>query len=136
MSAFSEDGQIFPQKVNIQVGTKRYMSPEILAAILNVANFEEFKMADIYSYALVLWEICCRIQTSQQAQMLNGHKRMISFSSSSGIATSSDRTLNSSNSSYTPRYRPMMNIDNEMSALNSTVGSYLTFNNLFISLGN
>lgn len=38
------------------------MAPEILMSTLNLSNFDEFKMADIYSYALVLWEICCRIQ--------------------------------------------------------------------------
>ncbi|KAH7684749.1 serine-threonine protein kinase [Aphelenchoides avenae] len=49
-----ENGIIVPEKVNIQVGTKRYMSPEVLAKSLNVRNFTEFKMSDIYSFSL-----CC-----------------------------------------------------------------------------
>lgn len=48
------------QGVNVQVGTKRYMAPEVLARALNPANFDEFKQADIYSYALVLWELLSR----------------------------------------------------------------------------
>lgn len=44
------------------MGTRRYMAPELLARTLNITNFDEFKCADIYSYALVLWEICQRIE--------------------------------------------------------------------------
>jgi hypothetical protein len=33
------------------------MAPELLSRTLNVANFEEFKRADIYSFSLVIWEI-------------------------------------------------------------------------------
>uniref|UniRef100_H3CLW2 TGF-beta receptor type-2 n=1 Tax=Tetraodon nigroviridis TaxID=99883 RepID=H3CLW2_TETNG len=39
-----------------QVGTARYMAPEVLEARLNLENTESFKQADIYSMALVLWE--------------------------------------------------------------------------------
>uniref|UniRef100_A0A914RFA6 receptor protein serine/threonine kinase n=1 Tax=Parascaris equorum TaxID=6256 RepID=A0A914RFA6_PAREQ len=39
--------------INIQVGTKRYMAPEVLEKSLNVRNFYHFKMADIYSFSLV-----------------------------------------------------------------------------------
>lgn len=48
--------------INIQVGTKRYMAPEVLDKTLNSRNFHHFKMADIYSFALVIWEILRRIQ--------------------------------------------------------------------------
>lgn len=48
--------------INIQVGTKRYMAPEVLDKSLNVRNFYHFKMADIYSFSLVVWEILRRIQ--------------------------------------------------------------------------
>ncbi|CAJ0944864.1 unnamed protein product, partial [Mesorhabditis belari] len=52
-----ENNKIMPEKVNIQVGTKRYMAPELLSKELNINVFEEFKRADIYSFALVMWEI-------------------------------------------------------------------------------
>ncbi|KAL3102096.1 hypothetical protein niasHS_003505 [Heterodera schachtii] len=59
-----EDGQIVPRNVNISVGTKRYMAPELLLGTLNVRNFDAFKSADIYSFALVLWEILHCVQVS------------------------------------------------------------------------
>jgi bone morphogenetic protein receptor type-1B len=84
-----ENGVVIPEKVNIQVGTKRYMSPEVLAKRLNVQNFGEFKMSDMYSYSLVLWEIVRRIQDTSNSQPNRRHQRMISYSSSSGIASGS-----------------------------------------------
>lgn len=50
--------------VNTRVGTRRYMSPEALDESLDAKSFEAFKMADMYSFALVLWEICRRCITS------------------------------------------------------------------------
>uniref|UniRef100_T1IKD1 Serine/threonine-protein kinase receptor n=1 Tax=Strigamia maritima TaxID=126957 RepID=T1IKD1_STRMM len=43
------------------VGTRRYMAPEVLDNSLNTSHFESFKRADMYSFALVLWELarCC-----------------------------------------------------------------------------
>ncbi|KAI6214169.1 Receptor protein serine/threonine kinase [Aphelenchoides besseyi] len=123
-----EDNKILPQKLNVQVGTKRYMPPEVLSASLNPTNFEEFKMADIYAYALVLWEICCRIDNSPQTPVLNAHRRMISLSGSSGIVTCSEvdgfedprigmnrqpkrSTANrSSSTGYASRYRPIVEL--------------------------
>ncbi|KAF7702558.1 hypothetical protein HF521_001841 [Silurus meridionalis] len=43
-----------------QVGTARYMAPELLESRLNLENIESFKQADVYSMALVLWEITSR----------------------------------------------------------------------------
>ncbi|KAM7420137.1 hypothetical protein PAMA_014716 [Pampus argenteus] len=43
-----------------QVGTARYMAPEVLEARLNLENIESFKQTDIYSMALVLWEMTSR----------------------------------------------------------------------------
>ncbi|XP_072251078.1 TGF-beta receptor type-2 isoform X2 [Leuresthes tenuis] len=45
-----------------QVGTARYMAPEVLEARLNLENIESFKQTDIYSMALVLWEITSRCE--------------------------------------------------------------------------
>uniref|UniRef100_A0A3Q3GFV0 Serine/threonine-protein kinase receptor n=1 Tax=Labrus bergylta TaxID=56723 RepID=A0A3Q3GFV0_9LABR len=44
----------------LQVGTARYMAPEVLEARLNLENMESFKQTDIYSMALVLWEMTSR----------------------------------------------------------------------------
>jgi hypothetical protein len=58
---------------------------------------------------------------------------MISFSSSSGIATSSsDRTVNSSNSgAFASRYRPSMNVNNTQTTLNSNVSFNLISQKVF-----
>ncbi|XP_032367684.1 TGF-beta receptor type-2 [Etheostoma spectabile] len=45
-----------------QVGTARYMAPEVLEARLNLENTESFKQTDIYSMALVLWEMTSRCE--------------------------------------------------------------------------
>jgi len=51
-------------KINIgnnkRVGTKRYMSPELLDESMNTANFDCFKQVDMYAFGLVLWEIARR----------------------------------------------------------------------------
>lgn len=49
---------------NPRVGTKRYMAPEVLDQTLNTAQFESFKMSDIYSVGLVFWEMCRRCITT------------------------------------------------------------------------
>jgi len=46
--------------LNNRVGTKRYMAPEVLNDTLDIKHFDAFKRADIYSLALVYWEICRR----------------------------------------------------------------------------
>lgn len=46
----------------LQVGTARYMAPEVLEARLNLENIESFKQTDIYSMALVLWEMTSRCE--------------------------------------------------------------------------
>ena len=60
---FSETNEvdIFP---NTRQGTKRYMAPEVLDETLNKHNFDSFKQADMYSFALVLWEIARRTRHS------------------------------------------------------------------------
>nr|XP_046254788.1 TGF-beta receptor type-2 [Scatophagus argus] len=45
-----------------QVGTARYMAPEVLEARLNLESMESFKQTDIYSMALVLWEMTSRCE--------------------------------------------------------------------------
>jgi len=43
-------------------GTRRYMAPEVLDESMNSAHFESYRQADIYSLALVLWEITRRCE--------------------------------------------------------------------------
>ena len=44
----------------MQVGTYRYMSPEELLTTVDLDSTETFKQMDVYSMALVLWEIVSR----------------------------------------------------------------------------
>lgn len=57
----SDEIQIAP---NSRVGTRRYMSPEALDQSMDMKCFEAFKMADMYSFSLILWEICERCVTT------------------------------------------------------------------------
>lgn len=44
----------------MQVGTARYMAPEVLESRVNLEDLEAFKQMDVYSMALVLWEMASR----------------------------------------------------------------------------
>lgn len=48
--------------LNCKVGTKRYMSPEVLSESIIASVFESFRQADVYSFGLVMWETSCRCQ--------------------------------------------------------------------------
>ncbi|OCT60890.1 TGF-beta receptor type-2 [Xenopus laevis] len=43
-----------------QVGTARYMAPEVLESRVNLEDLESFKQMDVYSLSLVLWELGTR----------------------------------------------------------------------------
>ncbi|KAJ8256010.1 hypothetical protein COCON_G00198740 [Conger conger] len=43
-----------------QVGTARYMAPEVLESRVNLEDLEAFKQMDVYSMSLVLWEMASR----------------------------------------------------------------------------
>ncbi|XP_023935564.1 bone morphogenetic protein receptor type-1B isoform X2 [Bicyclus anynana] len=58
---------------NTRVGTRRYMAPEVLDEKLDVTNFEAFKMADMYSLGLVMWEMCRRCTTGDKAQYVEAY---------------------------------------------------------------
>ena len=45
---------------NPRVGTIRYMSPEVLSKNFKGSSFSSYLAADMYSWALVMWEICNR----------------------------------------------------------------------------
>lgn len=46
----------------LQVGTVRYLAPEILkpTRALDITQFHTFAQADLYQFSLVLWEVCNR----------------------------------------------------------------------------
>ncbi|XP_067930500.1 bone morphogenetic protein receptor type-1B-like [Watersipora subatra] len=51
----------------IQVGTKRYLAPEILNLSIHSDSLQAFQKADIYSFGLLLWEVLvnsslCRVE--------------------------------------------------------------------------
>lgn len=45
------------------MGTARYMAPEVLESRVNLEDLEAFKQMDVYSMALVLWEMASRCHT-------------------------------------------------------------------------
>lgn len=45
-----------------QVGTARYMAPEVLESRVNLEDLESFKQMDVYSMALVMWEMASRCE--------------------------------------------------------------------------
>uniref|UniRef100_A0A147BES5 Serine/threonine-protein kinase receptor n=1 Tax=Ixodes ricinus TaxID=34613 RepID=A0A147BES5_IXORI len=57
---FSSEANELDIAVNPRVGTKRYMAPEVLEESMPKNHFDSYKMADMYSFALVMWEITLR----------------------------------------------------------------------------
>ncbi|XP_056643163.1 bone morphogenetic protein receptor type-1B isoform X3 [Diorhabda sublineata] len=54
---------------NVRSGTRRYMAPELLDKSMNVHNFEAHKMADMYAFALVMWEMSRRCVTGDKLKV-------------------------------------------------------------------
>lgn len=73
-----------PPKINRQVGTRRYMSPEVLDNTLNIHNFVEFKKSDIYSLSLVFWEVFKRVEMPSD---ILRHEHANNQSTDSGMGT-------------------------------------------------
>ena len=51
--------------LNNKVGTKRYMAPELLDGSIEESMFDAWKQADVYSLALVYWELASRCEVVQ-----------------------------------------------------------------------
>nr|WAH70829.1 thickveins [Colaphellus bowringi] len=51
---------------NVRSGTRRYMAPELLDKSIDMNNFGAHKMADMYAFALVLWEMSRRCVTGDK----------------------------------------------------------------------
>lgn len=47
-----------------KVGTKRYMAPELLNETFNYQEFKNYQKLDIYSFSLVMWEVCRRTSSN------------------------------------------------------------------------
>lgn len=58
---------------NVRSGTRRYMAPEILDKSMNMNNFEAHKMADIYAFGLVLWEMSRRCVTGDKLSLVDDY---------------------------------------------------------------
>ncbi|CAI2344762.1 unnamed protein product [Caenorhabditis sp. 36 PRJEB53466] len=85
--------KIIPDKFNVQVGTKRYMAPELLSNTLNPKDFSQFKMADIYSMALVMWEVARRVEVCEECEEVAAvDETRADHSASSGIGDSLSTT--------------------------------------------
>ena len=67
---FSESGEINMVSNETRKGTRRYMAPEVLDETLNSSHFESYRQADMYSLALVLWEITRRCEFDGRCCML------------------------------------------------------------------
>lgn len=50
-------GQVVMEVLYLQVGTVRYMAPEVLGGALNLRDYEAaLKQVDVYALGLLLWE--------------------------------------------------------------------------------
>uniref|UniRef100_A0AAV2J0E9 receptor protein serine/threonine kinase n=1 Tax=Knipowitschia caucasica TaxID=637954 RepID=A0AAV2J0E9_KNICA len=57
---FNSDTNELDIPLNLRVGTKRFMAPEVLDETLNRSYFQSFMMSDMYSFGLILWELARR----------------------------------------------------------------------------
>lgn len=60
----SQHSNVIDYGTNNKVGTKRYMSPELLDETVNMESFDSFKRMDVYSFGLVLWEVSQRCMSN------------------------------------------------------------------------
>ncbi|GMR47702.1 hypothetical protein PMAYCL1PPCAC_17897, partial [Pristionchus mayeri] len=79
---------MIPEHPKVQVGTKRYMAPEVLDKSLNPLIFTHFLMADMYSLALVLWEILTRVQPHASSPPPSCHEDLSDNSGLEGVTPS------------------------------------------------
>ena len=70
----SESGEINVASNDTRKGTRRYMAPEVLDESMNCCHFESYRQADMYSFALVLWEITRRCEFDGECLQLQARK--------------------------------------------------------------
>ena len=56
---------------SLRLPTHRYMAPEVLDGTLETNHFDAYRVADLYSFGLVIWEIARRCQTSGKYDLAN-----------------------------------------------------------------
>jgi len=59
-SSLSSANELKLAAANLKVGTRRCMAPEILDETINIHMFDSYRQADVYSFALVMWEVSRR----------------------------------------------------------------------------
>lgn len=59
------NGRIENEEKQTQVGTRRYMSPEVLEGATEFSGFA-FQQIDVYAASLVTWEILSRTRVPEQ----------------------------------------------------------------------
>lgn len=65
---FRNENEIDVGLPNARVGTRRYMAPEVLDNTMNTRDFNSYLQADVYSFSLVLWELCRRTRTGKEKE--------------------------------------------------------------------
>jgi serine/threonine protein kinase len=60
-----ENGRMANEEKQSQVGTRRYMSPEVLEGATEFSGFA-FQQIDVYAASLVTWEILSRTRVPEQ----------------------------------------------------------------------
>lgn len=55
-----KNGNVTEDPFDIRTGTKRYMAPEILSKTINYKSLLQFQKAEMYSLALIFWELLRR----------------------------------------------------------------------------
>lgn len=79
-----KNGKVTQNPATIRTGTKRYMAPEILDKKINYKSLLQFQKAEMYSLALIFWELLRRtiFELKESNTILEGieHKKQIIYS--------------------------------------------------------
>jgi len=69
----------------MQVGTPRYMSPEILESSIETYDISSYSKVDVYAAGLVLWEILSRTEPPSGQQNTIGEWACASLCLEAGL---------------------------------------------------
>ena len=109
-----------------QVGTRRYLPPEVLSDDLNMAEFEfdAFRKGDIYSFGLVLWELanrtCFTINRPNSSNSSNGSE-CESTGAKNGCSCLSNDTITVPANAYQLPYWDMVPYDPTLEQMRQVV---------------
>lgn len=68
-----KNGNVTQNPATIRTGTKRYMAPEILAKTINYKSLLQFQNAEMYSLALIFWELLRRTSFDLEQPLNNNN---------------------------------------------------------------